>query len=417
MFNSVTTGKELDKLKRHLKTHIEEFCKSVNEKKYSLVTDNSIHDLGWTDALRLFVMGFESFDSPIKNLLTNSIYRLNQKCPLAIPLYFRILTGGDFEIPSRGHRVSSREAINSFMNVNDTFLKNNIETLVEALEIAGSAGTVQIEKSVDGEVSIEVNDGFTVSAGLNSFFSGYVSNINLEKYKIIVVDGAILSVGEIHHILQHSFETKDGFVIIASSFSDDVSNTLFVNWKGGKTRVLPFVISDQLNSINEIKDVCSIIGQLPISNDNGLNLSSIDIKEYKNDLISYSAMKDELKIDIGEKNKENADLLKSNIQKKIEKEKVQDIKDILTHRLSKIAGRKVVVKLCISDQELGLVQDKSASFFRFISRCGNQGVVKMSENYPVKFLPWMDAVRAIKMAKSDKDVLNNAKAVLRVDNE
>ena len=416
MENHVVIGRELEKSNRELVQHINDFVLSIQNKKLSLVTNTGLYQLGWLDAFRVFLDRYSDNSSPAKKMLVSSLYQLNKTCPWAIPLYFQAFFREVSLAPTRKIRANSRMLFNSMKNVDDQFISDHFEKLSLAIKEAGSSGSVSIDTHSYDDDRVSTHHGFRTLCSVDSFFHGYVTSGEIKSAKIIVVDGAILEVSEIHHILEKSFDTKQSIVLIARSFSNDVSNTLIVNWKSGKTRVLPFILPDQLDSINECKDICGITGSIPISKDTGLRVNNIDLDDLNSFDLHYNSDSDTLRILLDSSDISRVSKIKSQLQKKYEKQKDDDIRKILSNRIARMSVRNVVLHSSFSDIEKGIFEDRAGAVFSYFSRAASQGVMQMNDDYPIQYLPYSDAIRAVAMGSQDRVSLDSIKAVLKLDN-
>ena len=232
---------------------------------------------------------------------------------------------------------------------------------------------------------------------------------------IIVVDGAIIEVSEIHHALQHSYDTKKSVLILARNMSEDVANTLLVNWQQKKTSVFPAILRDDIETINEVKDVCELIGVIPVSNQSGTLVSTIDFSTHPKSDVAYSFEKNELRIKVSQDRAKMCVILRDRLREQIEKESVEDVKVVLEKRMSRMSSRTVTLKTGFSSFEQGFIQDKASVFFTYFSKCAQQGIVNVGEDYPVRLLPGLEVLRAIRAGKSDRNVINSVKAILRLE--
>ena len=416
MYNTVVVGKELESLNDDVLEHLGEFVKSIEDRRYSIVTDGELYTLGWLDSFRLFLDQYDINSSPPKKMVATSLYTLNRTCPWTIPLYFKVLLEGKSAPSGRSKRISSKQLFDSLKNVKDEFTSGYAETFYESMALAGTTGSVSIENESHGNGAIQVRNGFKTLLDIDEFFVGAIRDPEIKDCRIVVVNGAIIDVSEIHHLLDHAYETKENIVIVASSFSDDVANTLRVNWDSGKTRVIPFRIRDGLDTINESKDICDVLGIIPVSAETGLRVSSIEIEDYPKNNLHYDRDRDELRIALDERSSIRAQKAKSKLQERYNKEKVDDVKKILSDRMSRMGGRSVSIGVAVSPTSKGILEDRAGAVFAYFSRCARQNVVEMSRDYLVKYLPAQDYLRAVKMAVSDRKSLFSIKAVIRVDN-
>ncbi|MBM93973.1 MAG: hypothetical protein CMF51_04410 [Legionellales bacterium] len=414
MKNAVIINKELDILKAQFFDHLKKFKNSMEQGEYFLVGNRSFNPIGWTDALRFFIEELQLTHSPIKDLVISSIYKINKECPLAVPLYFEVLSGRDISLGERPARTSSKDLIDQFRSYPDGFIRENLDSLLECLYLAGSAGTVSVEPTTDNP-SIELVKGYQTLCVLSDFFEQYFESQVIEDCKLVIYNGAIIEVSEIHHILQAAYETKQKVIIVCSNLSEDVANTLFVNWQQGKTFVVPFLIEDSPETINEFRDIATISGDDLISRDSGLTLSGIKLEEKNAHTFTFDSRKGSLRLVTTPQESRRCLKLRSRILESMESQSVKDIQDIMRKRFSRMSGRTVQLNLNLEESEKGIIQDKSAAFFKYFSLCARQGVVKVKTGYGLDYLPYLEAMKAIRAAKHDAKCIGAIKAVVRID--
>jgi len=417
MQNKIIIGCQLDASKKKLYNHIHDFKKRVDSREKSLITSTKIYSLGWNDSFRLFLSSELEGSPTLNKLLISSINSINKTCPFALPLYFQTLTDTSPKLETVHSRISSETLHRGLKRNNDEFLQENMGVLLEALYKAGTTGCISTKQLGYGEFKpyTEMIEGFRTLCKIDKFFKPHFPTMHIEDCHIIPVAGAVVEVSEIHHILEASYNTKSKVVIIASSFSDDVANTLLVNWQQGKTNVIPFVLEDSLFSINEIKDVCSIAGVVPVSNETGIRLSSIALDDYSEQSCFYDSKNGALRIMLDYEGSLRATRSRMRLQDLLEKERVTDVRDILSERIARMSARNVSLHLQFDESEKGLIEDRVAGFFTYFSKCAQQGIIKMDEKYPVEYLPQIEAQKAIKRAQQDRKSIDNVKAILELE--
>lgn len=422
--SDVITGEPLDKIKVDFLKDIKRFSKSLENKDYSLLAGVSIYDVGWIDTFRTFLYWLNNSESSVKNLIISSLVKINRACPHAIELYIKCLNDSSTinDTGLRGRRVSSTEIINCLKeDCDDLFMLNNMDDLIMAVNVAGASGSISTKISSSVEETLVVDSGFIAGCFLSEFFEGYLDNFDFSSCKVFVINGKIIEVSEIHHILEHCYNTKQKAIIVSTGYSDDVNNTLFVNWQKGNTSVIPFIIEDSVASVNEIKDIATVCGVTPVTKDIGNRLSSVDTEDYKDVRVSYNAASKRLSIIPGEQQLARINNLRSSIKKKLNESSVDDVRDILESRLSKLSLRNVILDLKADPHEKPIIDDKLDSFFSHISRCANQGVINARSNffddYHIKYLPANDAVSAVRRAASDRTAIDNIKAIVRLEGD
>ena len=107
-----------------------------------------------------------------------------------------------------------------------------------------------------------------------------------DQYKncrFFMVNGAISKPSEITKLLNKSFETKEEvFFLVCKSFNDEVLYTLKENYDRNITNIIPVEHGFDLDSINSLADLQSIVGGLPFSADLGDILSAADFSRIGN---------------------------------------------------------------------------------------------------------------------------------------
>ena len=263
-----------------------------------------------------------------------------------------------------------------------------------------------------------VRNGFETNSLIDSFFQD-VCSFQFQNCKVVTVDGKAIDVGEIHHILQDSFETGQPYVVVATGFSDDVSNTLFVNWSQGKTKVVPFTIDDDVKNINEIKDVSIVSGVLPVSKENGNTLSSLDIQGLEMCAVEYKEKTGSLFISPKATGHKRVEKLKKEILLKIKREESAEVRDLLKSRLLRLGLRHATISVPGNSRSQGIVEDKLNEILSHIRQCARECIIdarkELFEDYHISFLPSQSAKYAISRAVSDTLSISNIEAIVRTE--
>jgi len=414
MNNTVIINKELDVLKKDFSDHLKKFKKSIDSGEYFLIGNYSINSIGWTDALRFFIEELQLTHSPLKDLVISSIYKINKSCPLAVPLYFEALTGKDVTLKPSAERIGSKDLVHQFRGFPDDFIRENLDSLLHCLYLAGSAGTVSVESTRDYP-TVELIRGYQTLCKISDFFEQYFEGQVINDCKLVIYNGAIIDVSEIHHILQAAYETKQKVIIICSNLSEDVANTLLVNWQQGKTFVIPFLIEDSTETLNEFRDIAMISGDELISRESGLTLSGVKLEEKTSHTFTFSSSNKSLRLVTTPKESKRCLTLRSRILKSMESQSVKDVQDIMRKRFSRMSGRTVELRLNLEESEKGLIQDKSAAFFKYFSLCARQGVAKVKTGYGLEYIPYLEAMKAVKAGEHDAKCIDTIKAVVGID--
>ena len=195
------------------------------------------------------------------------------------------------EIRKLGHQPFKKD-FQKFINqeIKDPFIKNIIKT---SFDLSASRRDVSCEVSniFETEISVEMGHKFPIRP-----YPGFVKGKWIKRNPIVlVIDGAVIEVSEIHHFLEKCNQENIPGIIFCRSISPDVLNTLFVNRKRGTLDVIPFEISIEDETLNMLKDICVVSGSKMISSDMG-DLISTSVRKGLNSVSSAEISESYVKI-------------------------------------------------------------------------------------------------------------------------
>lgn len=146
--------------------------------------------------------------------------------------------------------------------------------LTRAIELAGFAGRIIVEKTKSNVPSVELVRGYTFD--LLQMLPLDVAFIHPRTF---CIDGYIESVSEIHHLLEAAAEAREPCVVFMRGASDDVKHTLKVNYDRGSLRVLPIGVRFDLEGMNTLVDLSVVSGSDLVTSLKGDLISSIKFHE------------------------------------------------------------------------------------------------------------------------------------------
>lgn len=138
-----------------------------------------------------------------------------------------------------------------------------------ALDLAGFAGRIIVEKT-PARPSVELARGYSFDQ-----VPAWPVNVRLERPKIVCIDGYVEEVSELHHLLEEASEARESVVLFVRGLSDDVKNTLKVNYDRGSLRVVPVVVKFDMEGINAINDISVVTGAELVSSNKGDLISNV----------------------------------------------------------------------------------------------------------------------------------------------
>lgn len=143
--------------------------------------------------------------------------------------------------------------------------------VMDALELAGFAGRIIVEKSCGDVQSVELvnGHGFDLKRLVDFDFS-------FVRPRVACIDGYLDSVHEINRFLEAASASRDPCVVFIRGASDDVKQTLAVNYARGTLRLLPVAVRFDLDGINTLVDIATVTGCDLVSSMKGDSIGSID---------------------------------------------------------------------------------------------------------------------------------------------
>ena len=209
--NDVICRDEIEKCKNSLRKDISLAVQEVDSLSSSLLLDDCLHTIGWSDSFRALLIGLKKSEPAYRNLILNSANHINSNCSMGIPLYLVLVEhllkseyDGErlLEDIQQPKRTKSATIISEWQKtVHDEYTIKNKDLFLSAVNQAGSLGSVVVEKT-SAINRVEVDCGSKFSCTAHSFFDDEsLDIIEFDKCLIAVVDGAIIEVSEIHHLL------------------------------------------------------------------------------------------------------------------------------------------------------------------------------------------------------------------------
>lgn len=276
------------------------------------------------------------------------------------------------------HIQYRKEKINK-EDITNIFDINNIDNYLTLLsyDLIGTDGSIDIKKTFLNNEKIEIFD----SHKLECKCLIDIENISVEMPKVLIMDGYIENISNIHHILQNSSDKKIPLFIFCRGYSNDVLNTLSVNLFRKTLQVYPFQIRLDENSINDLYDLGMICNSEVFSSEKGQFYSSIKYEDIKHiDHIKYH------------KN-ENTIFFKNEISKKDVLEHAQKLKnkllnndvdqfniDLYIKRIKNLTSKYIILNLK-NNIEFELRKKRIKNNIRILDHISRFGFIKIDDEY------------------------------------
>lgn len=223
------------------------------------------------------------------------------------------------------------------------------DLIAEVMDEVGKDGVITVEESKTFGMNKEIVKGL-------QFDRGYVSHYLItdaermeavyEDPYIFITDKKISAIKEILPVLEKVAETgKKELVIIADEIEGDALATLIINKLRGIFNVLAIKAPGFGDRKKEmLDDIAAVTGSEVISEEKGLKLESIELKQLGSARKIVSTKENTVIIE-GKGDKEKINARVSQIKKEIEASESEFDKEKLQERLAKLSGGVGVIKV------------------------------------------------------------------------
>lgn len=263
------------------------------------------------------------------------------KCELACPgtskYFLKKFTGSTVDTI-----LDIRTKTDLINNIKSTTLSEKARAvLLEVVELCDKNSKLRLKKTAGQSIHIEHLDShcFKVYSLLKN-----TKRKQEKDVKVLVIDGYIENVSEIHHILLYFSSNcpETPLAIFCRGMSDDVLNTISVNNLRGFLNCYPMKANFELEDINTLVDIAVVCGTDVVSSLKGDLISSIklsDIKTIKELIVSLDS------IHIKNNNKLNIDIHIKNIQKKSEQTDIEDVMQLCYKRIASMTSNCIEIAI------------------------------------------------------------------------
>ncbi len=241
------------------------------KKDFTRLLSNGLYDSGnaffQNDVLSycVFRQSADNFELIKKNIITDLLFAARRFTPGTEILLTKMMLNG---VPERNkivRRLSSADALNHTKN----YLKSQKSKFIidQIVSLMGTSGRIHITEEPIVGTEIILRDKYCISIQPDKRFESIVELKNriFDYAKVCVIEGAPASVSEINKLLMHCHEKNVFLLLLARSYPEEVINTLAVNWKKRKLRIIPLVYGTTIYNLNAHADLCSVSGATPLS--------------------------------------------------------------------------------------------------------------------------------------------------------
>jgi hypothetical protein len=193
----------------------------------------------------------------LRNMLLDAMMSAASKCP-GSEIWIPFLLRNNLDNRSVTRR-SSKDYIRSTMSLTkNTRAKNIFKALTDT---CGPTTRIQVKPTKSHDDIIKYRNCFQFPLKLDPIFHqmiGHKETIEMYSPKIIIIEGAPESVGELNPLLQKCHESGTNVVLVARSFPEEVSATLATNWARNSLNVLPVIYGASIDTINLSADLTAV---------------------------------------------------------------------------------------------------------------------------------------------------------------
>lgn len=224
-------------------------------------------------------------------------------------------------------------------------------------DLLSADGRIVLKYGKRKNPTMEIREGFKILATLDPVFSKIVgqSKISMDYCYVICIEGSISSVSEIHGLLEKFSQKKFPCMLICQNFSEEIANTLAVNWLKEKLLIVPLRYGNSLSNINLLSDLAATTGTLPISKNLGDSIASacLDEERYGN-LENINIYEQYCLATPGINASHHID----NLLKRLSKESHEDKIEIMSERITNLSSN--VLEITVYEKDVSVYEELDA---------------------------------------------------------
>jgi hypothetical protein len=245
--------------------------------------------------------------------------------------------------------------------------KETSETLTSIFELCDIQTKIVVKdfESKREKTIVELQTGCCFESAIPAFS---LSQKEILDPIVVVVDGIVESVSEIHHLLEEAGSLKEHIVFFARGFSDDVINTLKVNYDRGTVRCVPVVVKYDIDGFNLLNDVAVVCGSDVVSSLKGDLISSIKIKDASR--VESVVFSENGTIVSDKKNSANVNSHLLRLQKKSNESVDSIVTDALSKRIQRLGMKQINIFLSEKHKRQKHLFDRCIRAFKSASEFG-----------------------------------------------
>ena len=277
--------------------------------------------------------------------------------------------------------ISHRTNYNNVINHINKLARgdSSFELFTNTIDNAGFNATISVDTWDGWNSKINVCSSFDFETAIPDSFllMTKMSGYNFNNSDLLVIDGIIETVGEIHHFLERYNKNKKPLCIICRGFGEEVIATLATNFLRKTLICIPIVVPSNLNTINSLKDISIVSGADMVSSLKGDIISSIKLEQ----IGSVEAIKIKpTKILIKNSNRvSKVNFHIRELKNKMENE-TEDIRRLLEKRVLSLSPQSASIFIGKHVGETtGLIKDRLSLAFSILNSACIHGIIEIKD--------------------------------------
>lgn len=206
-----------------------------------------------SDVVRVFsqTKAKDSQELFYRNVVLNSIISSEISSPYSSIAFLEMLSGKttNLKAKTRAEKSDLHQLLRKNLGSGITY-----QIVKNILESGGMNSDVSFDVSKKPEgFKVFIENTYEIKGNLPEVFNAALNASN--DMSMVIIDGIIEKVSEIHHLLETAASSNRGLLIVAKKFYPDVANTLSENYKNGKLSVIPFETSFKEEELDKLEKV------------------------------------------------------------------------------------------------------------------------------------------------------------------
>lgn len=271
--------------------------------------------------------------SSFEILLTHCL-AAEKTCPGSGSKFLQSFSSGRRQIDDIS--VRSKEDILEILE-SQYFSHHVLSVLKYVLDLVTSKTRISLKKSASSKIFVEISEGYKFECNRPI----RVPDLEIKNARVCCIDGFIENIAEIHHLLTYFSESRQDCLLFIRGASNDVLNTIKVNYDRRTLSLIPYIVSFDLESVNTLVDLAVVSGTDVVSSTKGQTISSIKPENLGNVEFCYASQSSLIL-----RNSPTSERVKLHVKQLQEKLEVNtESQTFLTKRISSLASSCIDINI------------------------------------------------------------------------